>query len=401
MKGSLKGRLIRLKELSANTAALPRTHRHLPPEGWEEISANVYTRRVYTGLILPDSARQRGFSASAWIKNPVCTEEENRISYSEACFLDLETTGLSGGAGTVAFLAGLGFFEGLNFVVEQVFIDDFPGEMEFLNRSLATLKEFSTIISFNGACFDLPLLKSRCVMNNLPFAQNRHIDALKMARRFWKGSFASCSLQSLEEEVLEKSRMDDIPGFLIPRIWLDYGKSESSETMFKVFEHNVRDIQSLSELFICMDRILEDPVEAGYRHRVNIPRLVRVLMDQSRVEEGLNVLRCFGADGDQGALRMLARYCRRIGDHDGYVWAVTSLGNSDWKSCIEKAKFYEHEKKDFLVALEHSVKGAELAAQSVRLRPQLADALKKRICRLEEKIAGRYQGESARRVSPN
>jgi uncharacterized protein YprB with RNaseH-like and TPR domain len=407
MKGNLKARLARAREISSIAAKVPTRGKPKAPMGWIEIGANVYSRTVDTGLLLPDSALQRGFSLSGWMGLASGEEPEKRVSYSETCFFDLETTGLSGGAGTVAFLSGLGYFEGRNFIVEQIFIDDFPGEPIFLERLLESLKKFSTIVSFNGACFDLPLLKSRCILNNLNLDQYRHIDALKMARRFWKGSFASCSLQCLETELLERRRIDDIPGFLIPRLWLDYSRaglgcsSDLVESMAKVFKHNCLDIQSLAELFMRMDRIMEEPQNVANRDRVNIPRFAKTLLDQSRIAEGLDLLRCAGIEGDQTSLRMLAWFSRRMRDHEGYVWAVTSLGDFDWRSNIEKAKFYEHERKDFLTALAHAVKAAELAVRFVRDYPQLDEALTRRIRRLERKIEDRNQGESARSVSPN
>ena len=48
-------------------------------------------------------------------------------------FFDLETTGLSGGAGTLAFLAGCGWFENGAFRVRQFFLAGPSGERSMLN----------------------------------------------------------------------------------------------------------------------------------------------------------------------------------------------------------------------------------------------------------------------------
>jgi len=50
------------------------------------------------------------------------------LDYREALFFDTETTGLAGGTGTVAFLIGLGWFEGDLFVTRQLFARDYAEE---------------------------------------------------------------------------------------------------------------------------------------------------------------------------------------------------------------------------------------------------------------------------------
>ena len=48
-------------------------------------------------------------------------------------FFDIETTGLSGGAGTIAFLAGCGWFEDEGFRVRQFFLAGPGGERAMLD----------------------------------------------------------------------------------------------------------------------------------------------------------------------------------------------------------------------------------------------------------------------------
>jgi uncharacterized protein YprB with RNaseH-like and TPR domain len=50
------------------------------------------------------------------------------LDYRGALFFDTETTGLAGGTGTVAFLIGLGWFEGDGFVTRQLFARDYAEE---------------------------------------------------------------------------------------------------------------------------------------------------------------------------------------------------------------------------------------------------------------------------------
>jgi len=82
-------------------------------------------------------------------------------------FLDTETTGLSGGAGTVAFEIGLGFFDQRGMVIRQYVMRDYAGEGPMLQEIASLIARFDTIVSFNGKSFDLPLLESRMVMNRM------------------------------------------------------------------------------------------------------------------------------------------------------------------------------------------------------------------------------------------
>ena len=76
-----------------------------------------------------------------------------------ALYLDTETTGLGGGAGVVAFLVGLGWFDlDGRFVVEQLLLRK-PSEEEPLLRFIADrIERASFVVTYNGKTFDWPLL---------------------------------------------------------------------------------------------------------------------------------------------------------------------------------------------------------------------------------------------------
>ena len=78
-----------------------------------------------------------------------------------AAFVDTETTGLAGGAGTVAFLVGLGYVSDDRFVVEQFFMEDYDVEGDMLSGLCRKLARFGWLVTFNGKCFDAPLIASR------------------------------------------------------------------------------------------------------------------------------------------------------------------------------------------------------------------------------------------------
>ncbi len=139
-------------------------------------------------------------------------------------FFDLETTGLSGGAGTYAFLVGCGWFAADGaFLTRQCVLTRFADERPLLATVAAELARAGALVSFNGRSFDAPLLETRYLFHRLEWAGSRlpHIDMLHPARRFWRdddlGRGATpCSLGALERQVLGAGRVGDVPGFEIP-----------------------------------------------------------------------------------------------------------------------------------------------------------------------------------------
>ena len=184
-------------------------------------------------------------------------------------YFDLETTGLSGGVGTLAFLVGCGYFDSDGFHTRQYFLSGYEAEHDLL-LSLATLTErFSGLVSFNGRSFDVPLIDMRYAFHRLdsPFEAMPHFDMLHPARRLWRrrgtvgggtpgdwtltspaAGGASCALQSLEEAILGTGRVGDVPGAEIPGRYFAYLRTGDLEPLQAVFEHNRLDLLSLAAL---------------------------------------------------------------------------------------------------------------------------------------------------------
>ncbi|MGI5837075.1 MAG: ribonuclease H-like domain-containing protein, partial [Chloroflexota bacterium] len=127
---------------------------------------------------------------------------------SRSVFVDLETTGLAGGTGTYAFLVGIGYYQGVRFVVRQFFMEDYDAEEALLHALAESLEPFGSVVTFNGKSFDLPLLETRFQLARRPFPLQDlpHLDLLYPARRLWKGRLESCALSSLEESILGVER---------------------------------------------------------------------------------------------------------------------------------------------------------------------------------------------------
>ena len=177
-------------------------------------------------------------------------------------FFDLETTGLSGGAGTYAFLVGCGWFDVAGgFVTRQYLLTRFSDERPLLAAVTAELGPAGALVTFNGKSFDAPLIETRYLFHRLEWTGARlpHVDVLHPARRFWgSGSSprraalspgeSSCSLVSLERQILGAGRTGDVPGFEIPARYFQFVRSGDARPLEAVLEHNRLDLLSLAGL---------------------------------------------------------------------------------------------------------------------------------------------------------
>lgn len=181
-------------------------------------------------------------------------------------FLDTETTGLAGGTGTYAFLVGVGFLADDGLVVEQYFMADYGQEPALLWALDERLRDFSAVGSFNGRCFDWPLLETRYALarRRPALADPLHLDVLFPARRVWRERVGGCSLASLEQSVLRVSRASDVPGWLIPSIYFRYVRERDARPLKEVFAHNEQDILSLAALTARLARLFHDPLAATH-----------------------------------------------------------------------------------------------------------------------------------------
>lgn len=175
-------------------------------------------------------------------------------------FFDLETTGLSGGAGTFAFLVGCGWFDDAGaFVTRQFMLARLADERALLSSLAGELSRAGALVSFNGRSFDAPLIETRYLYHRLPWtgAALPHLDMLHIARRFWKrrdgapadpAQESSCSLIALERQLLGHRRHGDVPGFEIPQRYFQFVRSGDARLLAPVFEHNRLDLLSLAAL---------------------------------------------------------------------------------------------------------------------------------------------------------
>jgi len=170
-------------------------------------------------------------------------------------FLDLETTGLAGGAGTQAFLVGCACVSPDGVSVRQFLLPGYEHERALLAELAGWAADRGAIVTYNGKSFDVPLIETRYLFHRVPFPLEGvpHVDMLHPARRLWRarGSLdgsgeASCSLGTLERLLAGVHRVGDVPGFEIPSRYFQFVRDGDARPLEAVLEHNRRDLVSLA-----------------------------------------------------------------------------------------------------------------------------------------------------------
>lgn len=319
-------------------------------------------------------------------------QHTGKFDLQQALFLDTETTGLAGGTGTYAFLVGLGFFTPVHFVVRQLLMRDYNEEHALLYLLDQTLQEKSTVISFNGKTFDLPLLQTRFAISRLGLegaSGKRHVDLLHMSRRLWKRKLASCSLGSLETHILGVQRSDDIPGAEIPGRYFEFLQTGDGLLLQNIVEHNVLDILSMATLLYRLQTAAElSPEECDCPCEAE--SLAQLTLAARNPRLALRYLEAAGqlADDDQQYLRVLsqaAAVLKRLGEHEKAVllWQkILKYSPEDLDASEELAKYYEHRKKDLDSARQ--ITRRALAAAWQKRSPKAPD-FEHRLRRLDRK----------------
>ncbi len=288
-------------------------------------------------------------------------------------FIDTETSGLAGGTGNFAFMVGLGYFQQDQFHILQFFMRDPTEEKALLSALEAELAKLHLLVSFNGKSFDIPILKTRYEINQLvsPVQNIPHVDLLHLARRIWKYRLSDRSLKELETAILKLNRTrDEIPGWLIPQMYVDYLRTQDSRPLEGVFYHNRMDVVSLAALFIHLSNFLENPIDKPLSDNLDLFAAAKLFEELGDMDLALKLYensRMKKLPGDYHSLSLLrnARICIRNKDFSSAIelLEIASKAN-DLESTIELAKLLEHKVIDIKRSLKLTQKGMRLVARS-------------------------------------
>ena len=318
-------------------------------------------------------------------------------------FFDLETTGLSGGAGTYAFLVGCGWFEDGAFTTRQFLLTRFADERPMLAAVASELARAGALVSFNGKSFDAPLLETRYLFHRLRWDGGAlpHVDVLHPARRFWRNGTATedsgCSLVALERAILGARRNGDVPGCEIPERYFRFVRSGDARPLAVVLEHNRLDLLSLAGLTARLLELLRIGPDAARTPQEAVAlghvytRAGRDARARDAYDRAVAMCRAPAGAYDPAkieALRALALSWRRA---RAFTQAAVC-----WQQILDVRGCPPHVAREATEALaihhEHRVRDLDTArmfalrAFEAGLRPGHADAARHRLARIRKKI---------------
>jgi uncharacterized protein YprB with RNaseH-like and TPR domain len=308
-------------------------------------------------------------------------------------FVDLETTGLAGGAGSYAFLVGCGWFERGRFHIRQFLLSSFASERALLEAVTDLARAADALVTYNGKSFDLPLIDTRYALNRLPppFEGMPHVDMLHHARRLWYGHDDGHRLSGLESSLLGHEREGDVPGFEIPSRYFHYVRTGDARRLGPVLEHNRRDLLSLALLTARAAQLLDEGVAAATtaREALGIGRLYE------RSGMTADALACFVRAADMGpgvcaeALHAHAVLLRRLRRYDAAAEAwqrLLDLGDSPPRLQREAAEalavHHEHRLRSLPSARRLAMQTLQFELTTTRRQ-----ATEYRLARLDRKLA--------------
>ena len=422
-----------MRDLRARLKDIVRRERHGPPAQGEE-SALSRTLTYEPDLDVPETGAAGGLGGLALDARGACVVIEHLYAAErshgrkriDACapgagsplrmldarvagvpewwrrvvFFDIETTGLSGGAGTVAFLVGCGWFEEAGFRIRQWFLSAPSGERPMLEDLGRVFRDASLLVTFNGRTFDVPFMETRWAFHRTaaPTEGVPHLDMLPVARRLWRrreiADDAGCTLSALERDVLGFHRGSDVPGFEIPARYFQFLRTGHPALINGVLEHNRHDVLSLGVITGHALWLVQEGPEAcrdSYEH-LALGRLYEQAGEGSLARAAFEMAASLGHDRiRREAFARMAEERRRAGDHAAAASAwqqvldLSGRGSDDSAIARRAAEalaiYHEHRAKDIGTAQRYARALEAIAGGRAR------GDVDRRLRRLERKLS--------------
>jgi hypothetical protein len=296
----------------------------------------------------------------------------------------------------VAFLVGLAWRDGKGLTLVQYFLCDFNQESALLWAVGQCVREAGVLVSYNGRTFDWPLLQTRLVMRKADPAwpSPPHLDLLTLARRIFKPRLPDCTLQTIEQAVLDLHRADDLPGTLIPGRYFAWLRNGDPDVLDPVFTHNRQDVLSMAVLLARFEAVLRNGDELDPLDRFGRARFMEA---RGFTQEAIREYRRLWQEAHHGMRLLtrgaiglrLARLLRRNG-----CWAeARTVLEECWRTqsypypaAIELAKLLEHQAKDLDAARRLVSDALRLLALAVVSNVPWRVDLERRLQRLDRRV---------------
>jgi len=316
-----------------------------------------------------------------------------------AVYLDIETTGLSGGVGTVPFLVGLGSFTDDGLELWQGFVRSPEEEPAMLERAAERIRQSSGVVTFFGKSFDRHRLEDKMRMYGIapPFDDRPHLDLYHVCHRLYARACADGRLNTMETVLCGVERHDDLSGAFAPAAWFDY-LAERAHRLEAVFRHNKDDVLSLITLCAHVGRASHETRGSGAAlagtactRAAGLARLCVANKDRERALAWFDRALERGAEPRRELVLERARLLRALGRGDearaalqGFVDDPES-DRSAYEAWLLLAMLEEHARKDLAAALVATLRAeAHVRHAGLKAPAELA----KRRARLERKLSG-------------
>ena len=295
--------------------------------------------------------------------------------------LDLETTGLGTGTGTLPFLVGLGTWHGSSLRVRQFVLPDHADERAFLSAVCAEVPPDACLVTYNGKSFDWPLLVTRFRLHRrAPPLPCGHLDLLPIARQLWRHRLENARLATVEQGIAGVERGHDLPGALIPERYFAYLRRRRGELLREVLEHNRQDIVSLGLLLQVLALQLSPAADLQTAQPGDLAGLARAYARRGRHREALGCLEaalgsgCWSEGVENGAALYrrlateraftLARLGRRVEALAAWHELAQRGGPGAALAWLRIAAHREHQLRDFDGALDACRRAADICSRS-------------------------------------
>lgn len=174
---------------------------------------------------------------------------EKIANKNKVIFFDIETTGFSRKYCNV-YLIGCMYYAGEDLMYTQWLAENFNDEANVLMAFHKFIKDFDTIIHFNGNSFDIPFVKERGekYMLEFNFENYKHIDIYKSVSSINHLLKMENQKQKSFEKLLGIHRTDPFSGGDLIEVFKHYVESKDEKLLLPLLLHNKEDVFNMGHL---------------------------------------------------------------------------------------------------------------------------------------------------------
>ncbi len=170
----------------------------------------------------------------------------------DTAYLDIETTGLE----SWDEITTIALYDGKNI---KYYVNG-----ENLDSFVHDIFDYSTVITYNGKCFDIPFIERYFNIS----MDHIHIDLRYILKSLGHGG----GLKACEKKLgIDRGDLDGVDGYFAVRLWRDYKTHGNMKALETLLAYNIEDVVNLEILMIMAynKKIRETPFSES--HRMPLP----------------------------------------------------------------------------------------------------------------------------------